>query len=451
VTVCGWFRQAAVVGIAMLLLPSVANASYQDQAFARWAVRHAFPLHGVEPGAGVTDLRSLKALVGNARVVSLGEPAHGAHEPLAFRNRLFQYLVEELGFTAIVLESGLPESRRIHDYVTGAPDTLSKVVAENLSWGFGGFKENAALISWMREYNANPGHSRKINFYGMDLSLGGPTGSTPTPAALEAAMKYLDRVDPAESGRLRLSARPWMDQMPEGPDFTPGEHDRLTTVIEQVITMLERERPRYIGSGTESDYEWALRNALVARQADRMFRVSPVPATGGEIDPAAWRLVNARDSAMAANALWALEREGPGGKILVFAHNAHVMNAPITGGIWNAFEQPPRSMGMSLRASLTDDLIILATGGATNGPGLPPAPADSGSLDAVLMRVGPPIFLLDFRSARTDSGAASWLTKPRALRANFNTSLVLSPIQAFDAILFLERLTPAQTADVTGP
>lgn len=37
------------------------------------------------PRSGIPDL------VGSARIVALGEPAHGAHEPLAFRNQLFAY------------------------------------------------------------------------------------------------------------------------------------------------------------------------------------------------------------------------------------------------------------------------------------------------------------------------------------------------------------------------
>ena len=440
---------ATLMGV--VIVPRVAWATQPEQAVETWARSHAIRLRTVEPGSSADDLRAVKEIVGSARVVSLGEPAHGAHEALAFRNRLFRYLVEELGFTAIVLESGLAESRRIHDYVTGSPGDLAKVVSENLSWGFGGFRENADLVGWMLEYNADSAHQRKIRFYGMDLSLGGPSGSTPTAAPLDASLAYLDQVDSAEARRMRASLRPFRDRLPVGPAFTPAEHDSLTAVIEALNALLEQNREKYLRAGTEADYAWGTRNAIAAKQADRMFRVTPSPVSGGDIDPAAWRLVNVRDSALAANALWALSREGQDGRILVFAHNAHVMNAPITGGIWNAFEQPPRSMGMSLRSALGQDLVIMGSSGATNGEGLPAASTEAGSLEMIALRAGGPIFLLDLRTAPNNSGAGAWLREPRALRANFTTSLLMTPIPAFDVMLFLDRLTPAHTGPRAGP
>jgi erythromycin esterase len=60
--------------------------------------------------------------------------------------------------------------------------------------------------------------------------------------------------------------------------------------------------------------------------------------------------------------------------------------------------------------------------------------------------VGRPRFLLDLRAARDDRAAHAWLAEPRALRANFNTALTLSPGAAFDAIVFVDTLTPAHTA-----
>jgi erythromycin esterase-like protein len=41
---------------------------------------------------------------------------HGAHEPLAFRNRL-SFLVERMGFTAIELESGFTESISARSFI----------------------------------------------------------------------------------------------------------------------------------------------------------------------------------------------------------------------------------------------------------------------------------------------------------------------------------------------
>ena len=86
-------------------------ASTRAAEVERWISASAIPLRSVELIDDLADLRAFAPVVGSSRVVALGESTHGAHEPLAFRNRLFRYLVEQHEFTAIALETGLPESR----------------------------------------------------------------------------------------------------------------------------------------------------------------------------------------------------------------------------------------------------------------------------------------------------------------------------------------------------
>ncbi|MEO8088846.1 MAG: erythromycin esterase family protein [Gemmatimonadales bacterium] len=442
------FAFGALVAIAVGTHPSAADAQDGGRTFEHWAATHAAPIRTVEPGDDTGDLRRLGPVIGSARAVALGEPAHGAHEPLAFRNRLFRYLVEELGFTAIAIESGLPESRRVQDFVAGGPGDTKQVVRDNLTYGFGGFEENEELVRWIRDYNANPAHRRKVGFYGIDLSLDGPGESTPTPAALEAAISYLLRVDPVSAQRLRARVQSFIGRLPEAESasFSTAEHDALSGAIDDLISLLEREGPALIAATSRTDYEWAHRNAIVARQAEGMFRVVPPDVAGGGVSPAAGQAINRRDAAMAANVLWVLAQEGPAGRVLVFAHNAHVMNARLEGGIWSAFARPPSMMGQSLRSALGDDLVIIGTSSAQNGVGLPAATPNRDGVDAALARVGLPRFLLDLRAAPADRALTAWFTERRALRANFTTYLTLPLGAAFDAIFFVDTLTPAHTA-----
>src|SRR5208283_859220 len=93
-------------------LPSIAQVkivkpdSFLDsKPFIGWAKCHAFPLENCDSVTSSADLQPLKKIIGNAHVVALGEPAHGLHELLAFRNRMFRFLVENCGFTTIILEA----------------------------------------------------------------------------------------------------------------------------------------------------------------------------------------------------------------------------------------------------------------------------------------------------------------------------------------------------------
>jgi erythromycin esterase len=420
------------------------GAQQGGDSFERWAKAHAIQLQTVELKSDLGDMRQLKSLIGTARVVALGEPAHGAHEPLAFRNRLLRYLVEESGFTAIAIESGLPESRPIHDFVAGGPGDARQVVRANLTCGGGESQENEELAQWIREYNAKVTASRKVQFYAIDVGRCGQG----TPLATENALNYLSRVDPMSGQRLRSAFKPYLDRLsaPDAAPLSQAESDGLSASIEDLLAMLERERPVFISATSETDYQWAHRNAMAARQAHRQYRVRPTEPAGGGVPPSAWRPSSQRDAAMADNVRWVLEQEGPQGRILVFAHNAHIKNSSTEGGIWNAFERPPTVMGQHLRSVLGADLVIIGMSSAQNGAGLPTASLEPGGLDAALSRVGLPLFLLDLRSARSDPAVSAWLAERRALRANFTTFLTVSPSAAFDALLFVNTLTPARAA-----
>jgi erythromycin esterase len=151
--------------------------------------------------------------------------------------------------------------------------------------------------------------------------------------------------------------------------------------------------------------------------------VTPPSAAGG-IPPGAWRALEARDLAMADNALWALEQLGPGGRLLVFAHNAHVVNEPQRGEHLRRLAQPPRSMGQRLREALAADLVIVAEA----------APGGGGPDFGDLLRssfAGPR--LLDLRAVPPAS--RGWLLHPQRLRANVESGALVTPATAFDALL----------------
>src|SRR5262245_10495352 len=59
----------------------------------RWIADHAITPATLEPGGDLADLRRFETMVGDARIVGLGEANHGAHEIFALKRRLFELLV----------------------------------------------------------------------------------------------------------------------------------------------------------------------------------------------------------------------------------------------------------------------------------------------------------------------------------------------------------------------
>jgi erythromycin esterase len=56
-------------------------------------------------------------LIGDARIVSLGEATHGSREIFQLKHRMIEFLASEMGFTIFAIEANMPEAYRVNDYV----------------------------------------------------------------------------------------------------------------------------------------------------------------------------------------------------------------------------------------------------------------------------------------------------------------------------------------------
>src|SRR5262245_2774561 len=256
----GSFQYFAFLPLIVTALPAQ-QATPDAEAFLRWARANAMPIATASPSADVRDLAGLKAIVGEARVVGVGESIHAIREFLGLRQRIAQYLIEDLGFTAVALESGLPDSKAVHDYVLGAP-MPPRMWEEGITWTMGSFEGTRELVEWMRAWNLDPKHTRKIRFYGMDVA--GANGSWVP--ALNQVLAYLDRVEPeyAAIARPRLVplaekfAKPSFNEANEAYSALP-EADRLALAahVAELADRIASLRHFYLSKSTSEDYEWA--------------------------------------------------------------------------------------------------------------------------------------------------------------------------------------------------
>jgi len=169
-----------MVGLAVSLVVG------QGQPPTEWIRANAIRLTTVESGHGFADMQPLKAVVGDARVVSLGEATHGTREFFQLKHRMLEFLASEMGFTIFSIEANMPEAYRLNDYVlngTGDPAQLLKGLYF-WTWDTG---EVLDMIRWMRAFNAS-GKGR-VEFTGFDMQ-------TPT-VALQNAAAFVTRYDPA--------------------------------------------------------------------------------------------------------------------------------------------------------------------------------------------------------------------------------------------------------------
>lgn len=237
---------AARSGLSTILLAYSAIAHCEEDAFAKWAATHALPITTIESASNDPDLLPLESAIGTARVVALGEPMHGAHEPLAFRNRLFRFLVERMGFTAIALESGFTESSSARSFIEGGAGDAETAARTGLGW-LSSYSENRELIQWMRDYNAaasSAGH-RSIRLYGIDITAGGRKNGPWL--AIDSALTFLSRADPTTAQKIRNSLGDSLSGIDAGefgslPAAAQAEFDTSIKAIAKAMRMARQNK-----------------------------------------------------------------------------------------------------------------------------------------------------------------------------------------------------------------
>lgn len=166
----------------LLLLFAFALCTAAGQERVRdWIARHAIPLKTVEPGNGTADLQPLRTLIGDARIVALGEATHGTSEFFQLKHRMVELLVGEMGFTVFAIENTIPEAERLNQYIIdgkGDPEALLKGLYA--CWNT---REVLAMVRWMRAFRASG--KGQIEFTGFDEQT---PGKPVNPAQRDATM-----------------------------------------------------------------------------------------------------------------------------------------------------------------------------------------------------------------------------------------------------------------------
>ena len=412
----------------------------------------AIPLTG-----GASDHDPLLDLIGDATIVLLGEASHGTHEFYHERAEITRRLIDQKGFTAVVVEADWPDAYRINRFVRGDTDDDDPL---------GGFLRFPAwmwrntvvrdFVHWLREHNERLPAMRRTGFYGMDLySLF---------ASVEAVLRYLDGVDPdaALLARRRYACFEHFaeDSQRYGYAAAAGIIESCEdAVIQQLVELRRREAELSAGSARSSDeYFFAEQNARLVLNAERYYRSM---FRGRE---SSWNLRD-RHMTETIEALAAHLRErGVAAKIVVWAHNSHLGDARATqmgrDGELNVGQLVRERWGAS--AVLVGFTTHRGTVTAANDWDDPPhlmrvRPSLEDSHEAVFHDTGVPSFMLPLRDAARARHALRQSRLERAIGVIYRprTERVSHYFQAwlpqqFDAVIHIDETRALEPLEPGG-
>jgi len=356
-----------------------------------------------------------------------------------------------MGFTVFAMETHWPDSLAVNDYVLHGKGDLSTLLAAlNSPWNCESILE---FINWMRAYNADPAHGKKLKFFGVDIHSSG--------AAFIS--RYLEKVDPDffKQGKWGQTLKQLEKTAPFGRLYRSPEQESymLPGKLNELLLRFDRHKEAY--TAASSLEEWQVKRQHV-RHLEQMVDYA-VAARTSDYDA-----FDIRDRAMADNIRWILDNEPPGTKVVYWAHNFHVGLAKYPG--WSA-----KSMGMNMKRMLGSDYLSIGfvfnrgtfrsrdstidswkTRGAQKSFTVESFP---GSYGAAMSRVGMPIFFLDLRTlpaAGQAAGVHEWFSTHHFLKSIDSVFAGEKDIlhafrlpQLFDGVIFFESTTATRPVSTT--
>lgn len=310
-----------------------------------WLADRTIPIRTLDPGdTDFADLQPLKPLLNNIRVVLLGEAHHGDGSDFLAKSRLIRFLHAEMGFDVLAFESGLYDMWRADREITAGRDPMLSF-GQGAYWMWARSRQLEPLVAYVAETART---SRPLVLAGFDLQFSGTiSGRSELPDTMIVEMRTF-----LATKRI---AGPFANAQSAETQLLRRLHDYRYTLVPDSTALVALDRAISATAerielevNTHEGRYWAriLRND--ALQAARRW-----PQWPGTRNPPcateACRDASGRDLAMAQNLSWLTNQLYPGRKIIVWAHNGHIMRNPaltefgsrvtymMGDGVWSEF------------------------------------------------------------------------------------------------------------------
>ncbi|MCE9594233.1 MAG: erythromycin esterase family protein [Planctomycetes bacterium] len=420
---------------AFSLFVAACSAPVPKDDVVSWLRANAVATHGRDA------FRGLDPIFARSRVVGLGEATHGQHESFETKRELTLHLVRHDGYRLIAFEAGATRAAVCEEYLSGRSDDLEAALS-GLGMLFR-IDENAVLLEELRKWNDATSPAERVHLVGVDPS--DVRGSSKRLATL------LESVSPELEASATSLATEFQDAVAKLPSGDRTDYERVNVAA--------------IGLAGRVDALCAARKDVPAEAALRATELRwGVAAAGSD---------GGRDHAMAEMLLASLASFGPQTRAVLWAHNGHVLHAPL-----RYMESAELSTGGHLAAALGPDYyafgFLFGSGGfqalertdagsygyRRHELGAPPP----NSLEAPFVEAARGDCVVDLRAGPKSGAIGAWLDSGHGQRwfgglveaeqladASGDASQLLPtfPRADFDGLIFLERTTPASPRDRT--
>ncbi|WP_027388276.1 erythromycin esterase family protein [Chryseobacterium gregarium] len=411
----------------LCLISGFAISQTKDQLTGeekKYLLSFVYPISSVDPEQqGNDDLKVLDGLVGNSKVVALGEVTHGSREIYRLKDRMYRYLAQNKGYDIFSLEAAMPEAYNVNQYVVngeGDPATLLKGM---YFWTWQ-TEEMLSIINWMKQYNSQ--NQNKVRFSGFDMQF--------YQGALAHLKKDFLKYQFPESEANELSVL--LTEIHTKTIQKKSGHTLVSKKQKENIDVLlnnAKKLAEKIPAGT--DRKWFLQNVRIIEQYLA-------------------KSYSTRDKLMAENVMWIAEND-PNSKIVVSAHNGHINNRKNEMGSFlkEGLKNDYTTFGFAFYEGTYTALSNTLKKESLRTPQIAQT-AIPGTVEYLLNSLDIPILILDLKRLRSEADPlAKWIvndivkfriTGAVALKREFWDANVTKD---FDYLVFIKKSTNSRLLD----
>jgi erythromycin esterase len=432
-------RMARAVALVCLTLGVAVGALAVQSADTRWISWLRENHHALRPPAAASsaqddyaDLQFLKQVIGDRRIVQIGESHHSVAEYGALKTRLIKFLHQEMGFGVLAFESSIYECFAADLRQMTPEDSLFATLFS--VWAF---EDVLPLFAYLKETQST---ARPLAFAGFDPQISSSSGVATRPDFFQRVIGVLD---PGYAREVAQFDAQFIDRIQrDGPPYANQEGDRLVAFYTRLSNYLEVNRDAlaelFPGDASPLMAHRVAWSSIKLVELMRSFANDPNDVTlQGHMA--------IRDSAMADNLTFLANTLHPGKKIIVWAANIHVRHA----NEQTTWVFP--TMGGWLKQRFGGELYTI---GLYPNRGTVPGgrtvftidPAEPGTLERLLSDAGAPQLFVDLLSQPANDGTR-WMYEPMLSRdASISGPQAMLPVlivprEQYDGLIFIDRVS----------
>lgn len=411
-----------------------------------WLKDHIIPLRSIDPkDEDFSDLAPLVKVLGSVRIVQLGENTHGDGTAFLAKARLIRFLHQVMGFDVLAWESGFFDCRLL-DAALRSNMPIHEAAQQALYQVWAQSAEVMPVMEYARSTQKTP----------LPMTIAGFDCRVSTRAAREDSFpgfifSFFDKLDPnilSQKDRedfRTMSIRLVPVDYYKHPEKRHFNHE----VAQRLVKVLDRDKTGMLSYASAREIEYVRQSLVSFLNMARALREWGSPSKENQIKDR-----YTRDTAMAENILWLCQTYFPDRKIIIWAHNYHIMKDFAFVGLYPGKTERFKKLknigphGRFLNRQLGDRVYTIGITGyqgswgyVGEGSNTLAAP-EPGALSDLLHQTNQPSCFLDFRGL----SASHWLRQPLSGRFNFWESQKAYWTQLFDGVLFIDTMSPATPA-----